>query len=108
MFDSSHVITTTEDLRRLVSPPRPAQQTKVLSTLDIHCRKWIERSPFVVVSSVDTAGRMDLSPKGDPPGFVRILDNETLAIPDRPGNRRLDTLHNVLERPQVGLMFIVW
>ena len=50
---------------------------------------------------------MDLSPKGDPPGFVRILDNETLAIPDRPGNRRLDTLHNVLERPQVGLMFIV-
>jgi len=50
---------------------------------------------------------MDLSPKGDPPGFVRILDDKTLAIPDRPGNRRLDTLHNVLEQPQVGLMFVV-
>ncbi len=107
MFDSSHVITTTEDLRRLVPPPRPAQQTKVLSTLDTHCRKWIERSPFVVVSSVDSNGRMDLSPKGDPPGFVRILDDKTLAIPDRPGNRRLDTFHNVLEQPQVGLMFVV-
>ena len=107
MFDSSHVITTTEDLRRLVSPPRPAQETKVLSELDRHCRNWIERSPFVVVSSVDSVGRMDLSPKGDPPGFVQILDDKTLAIPDRPGNRRLDTLHNVLEQPQVGLMFVV-
>ena len=107
MFDPCHEITNKADLDSLVPPPRLAQQTKVLSTLDQHCRNWIERSPFVVVSSVDTAGRMDLSPKGDPPGFVRILDNETLAIPDRPGNRRLDTLHNVLERPQVGLMFIV-
>lgn len=107
MFDPRHVITATEDLRRLVSPPRPAQQTKVLSELDKHCRNWIERSPFVVVSSVDSDGKMDLSPKGDPPGFVQILDDKTLAIPDRPGNRRLDTLHNVLEQPQVGLMFVV-
>ena len=107
MFDSRHVITTVDDLRRLVPPPRPAQQTKVLSALDTHCRRWIQRSPFVVISSVDLAGKMDLSPKGDPPGFVRILNDETLAIPDRPGNRRLDTLHNVLERPQVGLMFVV-
>ena len=107
MFDSRHVITTVGDLRRMVPPPRPAQQTKVLSALDTHCRRWIQRSPFVVISSADSAGKMDLSPKGDPPGFVRILDDETLAIPDRPGNRRLDTLHNVLERPRVGLMFVV-
>ena len=107
MIDSQHVITTADDLRRLIPPPRPAQETKVLSALDGHCRRWIERSPFVVVSSVDSSGKMDLSPKGDPPGFVQILDDETLAIPDRPGNRRLDTLHNMLERPQIGLMFVV-
>ena len=107
MFDPQHVIATADDLRRMVPPPRPAQETKVLSALDTHCRQWIQRSPFVVISRVDLAGRMDLSPKGDPPGFVRILDDETLGIPDRPGNRRLDTLHNVLERPQVGLMFVV-
>ena len=107
MFDPQHVITATDELRRVVPPPRPAQETKVLSALDVHCRRWIQRSPFVVVSSIDSAGRMDLSPKGDPPGFVQILDDETLAIPDRPGNRRLDTLHNLLERPQLGLMFVV-
>lgn len=107
MFDPQHVITTAENLRRLVPAPRPAQETKVLSALDTHCRRWIQRSPFVVISSFDLAGNMDLSPKGDPPGFVRILNNTTLAIPDRPGNRRLDTLNNLLQQPQVGLMFIV-
>ncbi|MFT5530158.1 MAG: PPOX class probable FMN-dependent enzyme [Candidatus Poriferisodalaceae bacterium] len=107
MFDSQHVITTEAELRRLVPPPRPAQETKVLSRLDGHCRRWIERSPFVVISSIDSSGKMDLSPKGDPPGFVRILDDRTLAVPDRPGNRRLDTLQNVIERPEVGMMFVV-
>ncbi len=107
MSYARHVITTTEELREIVPPPRPAQETKVLNSLDVHCQRWIERSPFVVISSVDSSGRMDLSPKGDPAGFVRILDDRTLAIPDRPGNRRLDTLHNVLDSPEVGLMFVV-
>lgn len=107
MIDPNHLITTAAELRELVPPPRPAQQTKVLASLDGHCRRWIGRSPFVVISSVDASGRMDLSPKGDPPGFVAVLDDRTLAVPDRPGNRRLDTLLNVLERPAVGLMFVV-
>ena len=107
MFDSRHVLTNPEELRDLVPSPRSAQQTKVLSSLDGHCRRWIQRSPFVVVCSTDSSGNMDLSPKGDPAGFVQILDDKTLAIPDRPGNRRLDTLHNVLEQPHVGLMFMV-
>ena len=107
MFDSRHVVTNPEELRDLVPSPRSAQQTKVLSSLDGHCRRWIQRSPFVVVCSTDSSGNMDLSPKGDPAGFVQILDDKTLAIPDRPGNRRLDTLHNVLEQPHVGLMFMV-
>ncbi len=106
-FAAEHVITTPEALRALIPPPRPAQQTKVLQALDHHASQWIGRSPFIVVASADAAGRVDLSPKGDPPGFVRILDDRTLAIPDRPGNRRLDTLTNILERPQVGVMFLV-
>lgn len=107
MIDPKHVISSSQQLRELVAPPRAAQQTKVLGALDDHGRRWIERSPFVVVSSVGADGRMDVSPKGDPPGFVQVLDDHTLAIPDRPGNRRLDTLFNVLARPQVGLMFVV-
>lgn len=106
-FDERFVITSPAELRDLVPPPRPAQQTKVLAALDGHGRRWIERSPFVVIASTDAEGRMDLSPKGDPPGFVRILDERTLAIPDRPGNRRLDTLHNVLAQPAVAVMFLV-
>lgn len=106
-FAAEHIITSAEQLRALIPPPRPAQETKVLQSLDGHGRRWIERSPFIVVASTDAAGRVDVSPKGDPAGFVRILDDRTLAIPDRPGNRRLDTLTNVLERPRVGLMFLV-
>jgi len=106
-FDPQHVIADTAQLRELVPPPRPAQETKALPHLDVHCRRWIERSPFVVIASRDGAGAMDLSPKGDPAGFVRVLDDSTIAIPDRPGNRRLDTLQNVLEQPQVAVMFMV-
>lgn len=107
VFETRHVISSSDQLRELIAPPRPAQETKVLSALDVHCRRWIERSPFVVIASSDTQGRLDLSPKGDPAGFVKILDDRTIAIPDRPGNRRLDTLQNVLENPQVSVMFMV-
>ena len=79
----------------------------VIDHIDDHCRVWIELSPFVVISSVSAAGAMDVSPKGDPAGFVRVLDPKTLAVPDRPGNHRDDTFLNVLENPSVGLMFVV-
>ncbi|MFT7597871.1 MAG: PPOX class probable FMN-dependent enzyme [Acidimicrobiales bacterium] len=107
MFDPKYVITTGEELRSLVPTPRLAQQTKVRASLDTHARRWIGRSPFVVISSVDADGRMDLSPKGDAPGFVRVLDDRTLAVPDRPGNHRMDTFANVLQRANVGLLFVV-
>ena len=107
MLDPRYDITTMDELRALVPPPRAAQQTKVLAALDGHCRRWIERSPFVVVSSVAPGGGVDVSPKGDPPGFVRVLDDTTVAVPDRPGNRRLDTFSNVIHRPNVGVMFVV-
>ncbi len=107
MFDSSFVIHDAAELRELVPGPRPAQETKVLSSLDHHGRAWIGRSPFIVIASRDSAGRMDLSPKGDPAGFVRVLDDSTLAIPDRPGNRRMDTFLNILETGSVAVMFMV-
>jgi len=83
------------------------QVGKVIDHVDEHCRAWIERSPFVVISSASASGAIDVSPKGDPPGFVRVLDPKTLAVPDRPGNHRGDTFRNVVENPHVGLMFVV-
>lgn len=106
-FLSQDIVKSEDELRSLIPPPRRTQATKVLHSLDLHCRRWIGRSPFVVVSSAGADGRIDVSPKGDPPGFVQILDDRTVAIPDRPGNRRLDTLLNVLHRPDVGIMFLV-
>jgi uncharacterized protein len=79
----------------------------VIDHIDEHCATWIERSPFIVISSINAAGSMDVSPKGDPAGFVKVLDKHTLAIPDRLGNHRGDTFLNVLENPSVGLLFIV-
>ena len=78
-----------------------------MSELDEHCRAFIERAPFVLIASTDGTGRIDVSPKGDPAGFVRVLDDRTLAIPDRPGNKRADTLVNVLQYPHVGLIFLI-
>ncbi len=76
--------------------------------LDVHCRNFIALSPLCVISSSRADGRADASPRGDLPGsLARVLDDKTLLLPDRPGNRRLDTLTNLLERPYVGLLFFV-
>lgn len=103
----SEVVTSEEQLRAFVGHPAPRAVNKEIARLDVHCRAIISRSPFVLISSCDAQGRMDVSPKGDPPGFVQVLDDHTLAIPDRPGNRRADTFCNVLQNPSVGLLFII-
>jgi len=102
-----HLIRSADELRALVGEPRKAQQTKAISALDGHCRRWIAASPFIVIASASASGRMDISPKGDPPGFVRVVDDTTLAVPDRPGNKRLDTFTNVLANPQISMIFLV-
>jgi PPOX class probable FMN-dependent enzyme len=107
MYQPTSVITRREDVKALLGPDFETQVRKVIDHIDRHCRAWIERCPFIVLSSIDAAGRMDVSPKGDPPGFVKILDSHTLAIPDRLGNNRGDTFLNVLENPNVGIIFIV-
>ena len=101
------VITTEQDLRKIVGPANRWFTSKILNRLDRRCQEFIAASPFVVVGSTDTFGMVDLSPKGDRAGFVRCLDDATLAIPDRRGNRRVDTFHNLLQNPGVGLIFFV-
>ena len=103
----AELVTSEVELRALIGHPSDAVVKSRLSALDGHCREYVARSPFVIVASADGAGELDVSPKGDPPGFVRILDDSTLAIPERPGNRRADTFSNVLENPNVALIFLV-
>jgi PPOX class probable FMN-dependent enzyme len=101
------VITDAAQFRELMGEPPPPCVAKTIASLDRHCRTFIGRSPFVLIASANARGRMDISPKGDAPGFVRILDDKTLAVPDRPGNRRADTFTNILENPTVGLIFLI-
>lgn len=107
-MEFTDVVRTEQELRALMGEPvAPAVVDKTLSALDRHCLAFIARSPFLLVATRDGAGRMDISPKGDAPGFVRVLDERTLVIPDRPGNQRFDTFRNLFQSPRVGLMFLV-
>ena len=101
------IIDTVESLRSLYLAPRERALKKQLSALDEHCRRFIELSPFVVVASVSEAQTMDASPRGGAPGFVKTLDDDTLLIPDAPGNNRLDTLENIIATRQLGLLFLI-
>ena len=101
------VVEDLDELREIYGPPSDRSVKKQLSRFDKHCRAFIARSPFLVIASSDPSGRCDASPKGDAPGFVQVLDDETLLIPDRLGNNRVDTIGNLLERPGVGLIFFV-
>ncbi|MFZ3236367.1 MAG: pyridoxamine 5'-phosphate oxidase family protein [Stellaceae bacterium] len=94
-------------LRELYGEPSERAVKKQLSRFDRYCRDFIAMSPFLVIASSDPSGRCDASPKGDAPGFVRVVDDTTLLIPDRLGNNRVDTLGNLLARPGVGLIFFV-
>jgi uncharacterized protein len=95
------------ELRRHYGPINPLAEGKVLDRLDGFCRDFIALSPFLVLASSDGEGRADASPRGDAPGFVAVLDERTLLIPDRLGNKRVDSFANVLEAPGVGLIFLV-
>lgn len=100
-------VSTDAELRTVYPPPAPRAAQKVLDHLDVHCRNFIALSPFCVLSSSDASGQADASPRGDPPGFVRVLDDKTLLLPDRPGNNQVDSLQNVVANPGVGLLFFV-
>ena len=94
-------------LRALYKPPSQLSLMKELDHLDRHCRRFIELSPFICLATSRKDGGADNSPRGDMPGFVEIMDDKTLIIPDRPGNNRIDSLSNIVHNPHVGLLFFI-
>ncbi len=100
-------VTDQHALRSIVGQPAPLVAGKVVDRLNDLTRQFVERSPFVCVATASTDGGLDVSPRGDPAGFVRILDERTLLIPERPGNRIADTLSNVLDDPRIALLFLI-
>lgn len=104
---SRTVIADEDALRELIGHPTSIVPTKIAPKLNDLTRRFIELSPFVCLSTSGADGSCDVTPRGDPPGFVKILDERTLLMPDRPGNKLADALRNILENPHVGLLFLV-
>jgi len=96
-----------ESLRTLYGKPSPLAERKCIDHIDKHCAAFIALSPFLCLGTSRKDGAADVSPRGDAPGFVQVLDRKTIAIPDRPGNNRMDSFTNVLENPAVGLLFMI-
>jgi PPOX class probable FMN-dependent enzyme len=95
------------ELRDLLGEPAARSVTKERPRLHQRDREWLAASPFCLIATADAGGRCDVSPKGDPPGFTYIIDDRTIAIPDRPGNRRADGFRNVLANPYAGTIYLV-
>jgi PPOX class probable FMN-dependent enzyme len=103
----AHAIDEIAAVEALYGTPSPIAQGKDLARLDEHCRELIALSPFCLLATSNAAGQCDVSPKGGEPGFVRVVDDRTLAIGDATGNRRVDSLRNIVENPHAGLLFLV-
>src|SRR5256712_13987317 len=101
------VVTSESELRALMGAPSERAIKKEMATLDEPSRVFIARSPFLLLATSDASGRCDVSPKGDAPGFVRVLDEHHLVIPDRPGNKRLAGPRRLQARPHIGLIFLI-
>jgi hypothetical protein len=106
-MDFRKIIRSEDQMRETLGYPSEIVTRKTINYIDEHCRSFIEKSPFITIATSDLAGNLDVSPKGDPSGFVKILDEKTLAIPDRPGNAKADTLTNIIKNPNIGLIFLI-
>lgn len=102
-----YLVSDEKDLRALFKATHPIALEKSRPRLDRHARDFLARSPFLCIGTQSPEGLADVSPRGDPCGFVKVLDDRTLLIPDRPGNNRLDTQRNILANPAVGLLFMI-
>jgi PPOX class probable FMN-dependent enzyme len=102
-----HEIMSEDGLRELLGTPQQRALDKDRQAFTTEHRQWLAASPFCLVATSDAAGRCDVSPKGDPAGFALVVDDTTLAVPERPGNRRADGFANILQNPHVGLIFFV-
>jgi PPOX class probable FMN-dependent enzyme len=101
------LVRSREELRAIFGAPGERAVLKERGHLDGHTRDFIARSPFVLLATSDGRGRCDVSPKGDAPGFVLVLDERHLVVPDRPGNNRIDGLTNIVENPHIGMIFLI-
>src|SRR5689334_20619141 len=101
------IISTEKELRDVMGYPSEIVTRKTINHIDDHCKIFIEQSPFITIATSDLNGNFDVSPKGDPAGFVKVLSDKVLAIPDRPGNRKADTLSNIIQNPNIGLIFLI-
>jgi PPOX class probable FMN-dependent enzyme len=102
-----HSISSESELRKFIGTPHEAVVKKSIARMDEHCRNFISMSPLLFLSTCNEEGKCDVSPRGDHPGFVYIVDDYHLIIPDRPGNRRVDSMLNILSNPHVGLVFLI-
>jgi PPOX class probable FMN-dependent enzyme len=107
LMNFPNILTDEQALRDLLGEPSALAANKVISRLDGHCRDFIAKSPFALLSTADASGRCDVSPRGDHPGFAFVLDEQRLLIPERPGNRRADSMRNILQNPHIGLLFLI-
>jgi hypothetical protein len=107
MYKPTDVVSSEEEIRSVIPDQFSSQTAKVIDHIDEHIRVWIERSPYLTMATYNASGQVDISPKGDPAGFVKVLDEKTLAIPDRRGNHRFDSFRNILETGRIAVMFMV-
>ncbi|MEJ8569250.1 MSMEG_1061 family FMN-dependent PPOX-type flavoprotein [Elongatibacter sediminis] len=107
MASESKLVTDSETLREVVGKVFPIARDKVFPSLDKFSRQFLELSPFLCLGTISDRGFCDVSPRGDPPGFVKIIDDKTIAIPERPGNRLADSMHNILSNRTVGIIAFV-
>ncbi len=105
--DFTDVVASEDELAALYGPPVKAVVSKIIDRLDSHCRDFIARAPFVLVATADEEGNCDVSPKGGAPGFVHVLDERRLAVPDAPGNKLVYSLRNIIRTGRVGLLFLI-
>lgn len=101
------VVSTEDELRALIEEPAEAIRDKPVAGIDAESRRFLEASPFFLLATTSDDGTVDVSPRGDPPGSVLVLDGRSLAFADRPGNRRVDSMRNLLRHPHVGMLFVV-
>lgn len=107
MNDATNQVTTKDQLRSFYDEPSLLSQQKFMKALDEHCQTMVGLSPFVCIATIAEDGSLDVSPRGDPPGSIQVLDPSHLLIPDRRGNNRLDTLTNLTGNPEIALFFVV-
>jgi uncharacterized protein len=106
-YNFRNIVSTEEELQSIVGAPSSLVTNKVINYLDDHCLNFLSLSPFCLLSTSDENGNCDVSPRGDKPGFAFILDKKRIILPERPGNRRVDTMRNILSNPHIGLLFLI-